>query len=167
VVDQSVKADDTATMAHHAPEPPPDHVLVLLEGLQRRLAGELEATLPDDARRLGPRRLRILQLIPPAGATQAALAERALVSKQAVAGLVDALEADGLVERRPDPADGRAWIVARTRRGARMHAAVNAAMAEVERGLAAELGAADYDRLRRAMATLASPSQPRFAVPGT
>ena len=46
------------------------------------------------------------------------LAERESVSQPAMTGLVQRLDAAGLVERRPDPADGRATLIAITVAGA-------------------------------------------------
>jgi DNA-binding MarR family transcriptional regulator len=46
-----------------------------------------------------------------------ALAELLGVTKQAVAQVVDEMVELGLVERRPDPSDGRAKLLALTRRG--------------------------------------------------
>jgi DNA-binding MarR family transcriptional regulator len=100
--------------------------------------------LEEQTSRVGLRRLRILQLVPPDGARQKDLAERALVTKQAIAELIDALEQDGLVERTPDPRDGRAWLVVRSAEGRRVCAAMDQAMATVEGELARDLGAARY-----------------------
>src|SRR4051794_27427569 len=49
-----------------------------------------------------------------AGLRQQDLADRLLVTKGNVCGLIDRLEADGLVERRPDPRDRRAHRLALT-----------------------------------------------------
>src|SRR4051812_45408676 len=98
----------------------PDHLLRWLEAAQRRVAVALDQTADDIVRQVPQRRLRILQLIPLEGTRQKDLAERALVSKQAIAELVDALETDELVERKPDPSDGRAWLVVRSDLGQRV-----------------------------------------------
>ena len=45
------------------------------------------------------------------GTRQAALIERMAISKQAVQQLLDGLEAEGVVERLPDPRDGRGKLV--------------------------------------------------------
>jgi len=122
----------------------PQHVLRWLEAAQRRAAHELEAALDGETRSVGLRRLRILQLIPDAGARQQELAERALVTKQAMAEAVAALEADDLVERRPDPRDGRAWLVVRSAQGRRVCSAMNRSMAAIEKDLAEEVGPERY-----------------------
>jgi DNA-binding MarR family transcriptional regulator len=129
----------------------PDHLLRWLEAAQRRVAVALDESADDAVRDVPQRRLRILQLVPPGGARQKDLAERALVTKQAIAELVDALEADGLVERTPDPTDGRAWLVVRSARGQRVSDALDSAMRDVEADLAATLGAAHYETFKDAL----------------
>ncbi len=52
-----------------------------------------------------------------AGSRQAALMQRMTISKQAVQQLLDGLEAEGVVERKPDPADGRNKLVRYTSKG--------------------------------------------------
>lgn len=51
------------------------------------------------------------------GTRQSALIERAAISKQAVQQLLDGLEAEGVIERLPDPRDGRGKLVRYTRKG--------------------------------------------------
>ncbi len=58
------------------------------------------------------------------GLSQQALAERLLVTKGNVCGLLDRMEASGTVERRPDPADRRSNRVYLTPAGQALHEAV-------------------------------------------
>jgi MarR family transcriptional regulator, organic hydroperoxide resistance regulator len=51
------------------------------------------------------------------GITQQELAERLLVTKGNICGMIDRMEANGWVERRPDPLDRRANRLFLTRRG--------------------------------------------------
>ncbi|WP_246691445.1 MULTISPECIES: MarR family winged helix-turn-helix transcriptional regulator [unclassified Mesorhizobium] len=51
------------------------------------------------------------------GIRQAALIDRSAISKQAVQQLLDGLEAEGVVQRLPDPQDGRGKLVGYTRKG--------------------------------------------------
>src|SRR6478752_35348 len=140
----SVKGPDQTVGAEGSGPGLPDHLLRWLEAAQRRVANGLDAAADDAVKQVPQRRLRILQLVPPEGARQKDLAERALVSKQALAELVDALEADGLVERTPDPRDGRAWLVVRSARGRRVSESLDAAMRDVEDELARAVGAESY-----------------------
>lgn len=60
---------------------------------------------------------RIAQRIGDEGSRLTDLAEQAQVTKQTASLLVTALEREGLVERVPDPADGRASLIRFTRKG--------------------------------------------------
>lgn len=122
----------------------PQHVFRWIEAAQRRIAIELDLVLDAEVKDIGLRRLRILQLVPSEGARQKELAERALVTKQAMAENVDALEAAGLVERTSDPHDGRAWLVVRSAHGSRVCVAMDDAMRQVEKELARAVGADRY-----------------------
>jgi DNA-binding MarR family transcriptional regulator len=125
----------------------PDHLLVLLEAVQARTAAELDSVLPADLARLGLRRIRVLQLIPVAGARQQDLADRAGVSKQAMAEAVEVLEEAGLIKRTPDPADGRAWLVRRSARGDEFNTRFETAVTRVEEQFAERLGPSRYAQL--------------------
>jgi|SRR5690606_18208221 len=100
----------------------------------------------------------------PAGLRPAELAERLRVSRATATVLVDGLERDGLVARRPDPGDRRARRVALTRAGrarARAIAPVHAArLAAVTRALDAGERAqllALLEKLRSGLHALRSP----------
>ena len=56
------------------------------------------------------------------GLTLSALSSRLMVSNGNVTGLVDAMVRDGLVERRPNPADGRSALISSTVVGAALFA---------------------------------------------
>jgi DNA-binding MarR family transcriptional regulator len=65
-------------------------------------------------------RLRLLHALeshPARAMTMSELAKALDVTQRRVTSLVDALEADGLVERRPHPTDGRSTIAALTKKG--------------------------------------------------
>jgi DNA-binding MarR family transcriptional regulator len=90
----------------------------------------------------------------PAG-TQLALAQAINHDKTRLIGLLDTLEAEGLLTRTPDPADRRARIVTLTTKGRARHAAARRAVRGMESELLAGLDAAQRATLRRALATLA------------
>lgn len=67
--------------------------------------------------------------------TQSRLASRLEMGRAAAGLVIDGLEARGLVERRPDPADRRAWLIAPRPEGLRLIGSI----AEIDRRLRNEL----------------------------
>lgn len=93
----------------------------------------------------------------PRGLPQSELVVRMGLTKQAVQQLLDSLEADGIVRREADPADGRSKRVFYTAKGLRaLHDGV-----EVKRAIEAEyrgvLGARGYEAFVAALRKLALP----------
>ncbi|MET0417916.1 MAG: MarR family transcriptional regulator [Actinoplanes sp.] len=83
-----------------------------------------------------------------------ALAEQLRIAPRSATEVVDELERRGLVERRPDPGDRRAVLVALTDGGVRTAGEIQAArMAEGERFFAG-LGSADRAELSRILREL-------------
>jgi DNA-binding MarR family transcriptional regulator len=91
-----------------------------------------------------------------AGTRLTELAERGGMTKQAMGQIVDDLERLGYVERRPDPADGRAKIVRFTPAGAAFLRDASEALAEIWRDYAALLGEDELRRLQTALDELAA-----------
>jgi DNA-binding MarR family transcriptional regulator len=89
--------------------------------------------------------------IPGEGIRLTDLARRAGVSKQAMAELVDSLEARGYVERQPDPTDGRAKLVVFGERGWAAVATALDALDDIEQELIERLGARPVAALRRTL----------------
>ncbi|MGI9484955.1 MAG: MarR family winged helix-turn-helix transcriptional regulator [Geminicoccaceae bacterium] len=89
------------------------------------------------------------------GTRQVVLVERMGLSKQAVQQLVDDLESEGIVERRPDPADRRGKIVAFTQKGMKAQSDANRVKREVEADFCAKLGARDFAKLDELLRRLA------------
>jgi DNA-binding MarR family transcriptional regulator len=86
---------------------------------------------------------------------QLALAEAMAYDKTRLIALLDALEADGLITRAPDPADRRARVVELTPAGRRRHAATVADIRAMEEEFLAELGAAERETLLAVLPLLA------------
>ena len=82
------------------------------------------------------------------------LATRVGVSKQAAGQLVDELVELGVLERDPDPADGRAKLISFTREHGRDLFSGLALLGEVEEELAEALGAQRWGELRRGLEAL-------------
>lgn len=86
-----------------------------------------------------------------AGTRATELARRAGITKQSISELINQLEANGIVERKPDPADGRAKIVTFTRAGLKWLDAFGAALQHAEEDMAAELGHARFTALKESL----------------
>jgi DNA-binding MarR family transcriptional regulator len=98
----------------------------------------------------------VFQYLDDTGTTVSLLAERAQVTKQAMAELVRHLEAHGYVTRVPDPADRRAKLVLPTDRGHEVLAIAQQLIPEIDDLVSDIVGAdrvpalkADLDAIRR------------------
>jgi DNA-binding MarR family transcriptional regulator len=96
----------------------------------------------------------VFQYLDAAGTTVSTLAERAEMTKQAMAELVAHLEERGYVDRVPDPADRRAKLVRPTAKGRRVYAVVREMVPEMEQRLVELLGATRMRQLRRDLQTI-------------
>ncbi len=100
---------------------------------------------------LRPAHAAVFQHVDDTGTTVSVLAQRAHITKQAMAELVVHLEEHQYVVRVPDPTDRRAKLVLPTERGLRVLAAAQALVPEIERRV---VGAIGEDRLRQLRADL-------------
>ena len=87
----------------------------------------------------------VFQYLDDTGTTVSLLAERAQMTKQAMAELVQHLESHGYVQRVPDPTDRRAKLVQPTRRGLEVIALAQSIAPAVEQQIRALVGT---DRMR-------------------
>jgi DNA-binding MarR family transcriptional regulator len=97
----------------------------------------------------------LLPLFEEDGLRMGQLAARARLSKQTMTTMVRLLERDGLVERRADPADGRAALVFLTERAREFRPVAEATLAELDRLVVRTLTARGRDELRDALRVLA------------
>jgi DNA-binding MarR family transcriptional regulator len=130
----------------------PENIAILLREPLRALNEELIGRLAEQ----GHPEVRlphgnVLQYLDDDGTRVSVLAERAHLTKQAMAQLVEHLERHGYVERIPDPTDGRAKLVRATARGREVYAIARAFVADVDARLDREIGA---DKMRRLRALL-------------
>jgi DNA-binding MarR family transcriptional regulator len=79
------------------------------------------------------------------------IAVRARLSKQSMTALVRRCEDDGLVRRRRDPADGRAFRVELTPAGREFGAVVDEILGELDALVLSALGRRQHDALGRAL----------------
>ncbi len=89
------------------------------------------------------------------------LAERAGMTKQSMAYLVESLRDSGYVRLVPDPADGRAKLVRLTARGTAAMETLIALSQEFEQGLADVLGSNGVKRLRTLLEQVAGALEQR------
>ena len=83
------------------------------------------------------------------------IARRARLSKQTITTMARLLERDGLVERRPDPHDGRAALVFLTHRAQAFRPIAEATLRELTHLAQRRLGAATADAVSAALGQLA------------
>lgn len=102
-------------------------------------------------------RAGLLGHIPRRGIRQAALIERAGISKQAVQQLLDGLEAEGVIARLPDPEDKRGKLVHYTARGVAALGDGDRIKLDIERGYRERLGQGPFEALMAALRGLAEP----------
>lgn len=103
---------------------------------------------------------RIAQRIADEGTRLTELADRAQVTKQTASLLVAALEREGLVERVPDPADGRARLIRLSERGREAGERAKEVVMGVEREWAEHLGPELTGQLREALVRLREVTDP-------
>ncbi|WNM38162.1 MarR family transcriptional regulator [Micromonospora halotolerans] len=119
----------------------------------RRLRHQSKRTL--EPWEINPGHARALAVLMRHGAVRlSALAEHLRIAPRSATEVVDGLAERGLVERRPDPVDRRATLVALTAEGDRVGEAIRVARAaEAERFFGA-LDPADRDELTRILRRL-------------
>lgn len=102
-----------------------------------------------------PSHARALGIIAKDPIRLSALAERLHIAARSVTEVVDALAERGLVERRPDPADRRATLVALTDHGRDVAHAIKKARNENTKEFFGGLSASDRAELSRLLRALA------------
>jgi DNA-binding MarR family transcriptional regulator len=123
----------------------------VLEHLARRMRSHSEATLA--ALDMRPRHLLTLTVLRDlGGSTQQALATRLSIDRTNLVGLLNELEAEGLIERRRSPEDRRRHIVEITPAGRETLAKAEFALAAVENEVLAALDAEQREALYRLLA---------------
>ena len=103
----------------------------------------------------------LLPLFEENGLRMGELAQRAQLSKQTMTELVRRLERDGLVERRADPADGRAALIFLTARSRAFEPTAAAILGELERMVRRRLDPKRLEELRTALRELSALGESR------
>jgi len=96
----------------------------------------------------------VFQYLDDTGTTVSVLAERAQMTKQAMAELVQHLETRGYVVRVPDPSDRRAKLVQPTERGHEVFKIAQELVPEIEARIQSVIGADRTSALRRDLETI-------------
>ena len=103
---------------------------------------------------------RLAQRIAAEGSRLTELADRAQVTKQTASLLVAALEREGLVERIPDPSDGRARLIRLSARGREAAGQAMQVVRGVEQEWTEHLGAELASQLRDGLVKLREITDP-------
>ena len=114
-----------------------------------------EALKPSE---LNPKHVGVLFQVRAQPTSQQALIESVGVDPSKLVGLLNDLEAEGLIVRRRDPADRRRHIVELSKEGRAQVAAAERAIAKVEQKLFAGLGDDERAQLLRLLAKVADTS---------
>jgi DNA-binding MarR family transcriptional regulator len=114
-------------------------------------AGFAEAGYPEVKASYGS---VLLPLLEEDGLRMGEIARRARLSKQTMTTMVRLCERDGLVERRPDPNDGRATRVHLTAKARRFQPTAERVLAGLERDASSALGKRRLADLRRSLKLL-------------
>ena len=134
-----------ATSARDAPE----NLAILLREPFRAMSAEVfERLAARGHAEVRAAHGNVFQYLDDEGTRVVELAQRAQMTKQSMASLVEHLESHGYVERITDPTDGRAKLVRATARGRAVFAIVRELVAEIDARLVTRLGAAKLQQLR-------------------
>jgi DNA-binding MarR family transcriptional regulator len=127
-----------------------------LMGAMTRLRARLRAeTMPSDVSWNWSQLMSLGRIVADGPATASDLAQAEHVRRQSMAEIVAALRADGLVEARPDPGDGRKVLIHATERGRALSQTIPAAReAWLESAIASLLSADDQQTLLKAAAIM-------------
>jgi DNA-binding MarR family transcriptional regulator len=142
--------------------PRPENLAVLMREIFLTLNGLVLDRLAERGHGVvRPVHSAVFEYLDDTGTTVSLLAERAQMTKQAMAELVAHLEAHGYVVRVPDPTDRRAKLVLPTERGKEVVTIAQELVPELENWVGTVLGAeratalrADLETLRRAATTI-------------
>ncbi|MER9849084.1 MarR family winged helix-turn-helix transcriptional regulator [Mesorhizobium sp. M0106] len=137
------------------PEALPDHIGWRLWQASRAWQTEFAAAMRAAGHHwFTEARAGLLGHIPRGGMRQSALIERSAISKQAIQQLLDGLETEGVLQRLPDPQDGRGKLVRYTRKGLDALRDGDRIKLQIERSYVARLGHERFAALMGALRSL-------------
>ena len=138
----------------HGSERPANLVVLLREAYLRLNDVVVDRLVERGHEAVRPAHAAVFQYLDDTGTTVSLLAERARMTKQAMAELVRHLETHDYVRRVPDPADKRAKLVLPTARGAEVVEIAQSLVPEIEARIADVLGAERTAALRTELEAL-------------
>jgi DNA-binding MarR family transcriptional regulator len=128
---------------------------VLLRDGASAVDAEIKASLAEQGfDEIQPGHHTVLRYLGEDGARPSELAAKAGVSRQAVTKTLDDLERLGLIEREPDPADGRGVVVRYTPRGLAALQVARTRMNQLERRFTSHIGAQRWRTVRDVLEAL-------------
>lgn len=124
----------------------------LVADLARLIRADFDRLIGESGLGVTPGEARVLAHAARAGAVrQNVLADRIGVEAMTVTGFLDRLEAKGLVQRAPDPADRRAKLVRLTKAAEELLGKVTQLTANTRMAAASGLSEADWERFMTAL----------------
>jgi DNA-binding MarR family transcriptional regulator len=127
---------------------------LLLNGFRHFEAYLLQRLQEQGYSDVRPVHLSVMRQMDIDGTRITTIAERARITKQAISQFVGECESLDLIERRPDPTDGRAKMVCFTARGLRLIEDSQGIFAAFEADVIAILGRANYSKMKDSLAAL-------------
>jgi DNA-binding MarR family transcriptional regulator len=125
------------------------HVASLLRRLHQRIRADIYRTVVEAGfGDLTSAHLYVFQIPGPEGARPSELARATNTTKQAMNHLLGALEANGYLQRRADPTDGRSKVVHLTPKGRKLMEVMARASLDIEAAWTATLGSDAVEDLR-------------------
>lgn len=109
-----------------------------------------------------PAHSAVFEHLDESGTTVSTLAQRARMTKQAMAELVQNLERRGYVVRGPDPGDRRAKLVTLTDKGREVVAIAQGLLPEAERHVADTIGAERLEALRQDLQAIRAATREKY-----
>ena len=133
-----------------------DEVAEALQESLRLFLRRLRQVQVDDEDLTMPQRTALSRLDRGGPATSAALARQEQISAQSMWATLSALEDNGLIERKPDPNDGRSVVMSVTDAGREvLRSRRNAKTEQMARALADDFTRAEIDQLKAAAPLIA------------
>lgn len=135
-------------------EAPQPNTLTLLAHAHLLLSRQVIEGIAAGGHPLKPSHNAVFGQIASGGKRLTELARTANMTPQAMAEIVDELEALGYVERTPDPSDRRAKLIRLTAQGDTLTGLADSTIRRIEQQISADLGDAGHEQLRTLLTRL-------------